>query len=55
MDSRNLLFLFYGFLVAWMVVVVYVVTIVLRERKLSRQMENLRALLESGEKKEPEG
>lgn len=42
--------MFYGFAVAWVAVVIYVVTLVARERKLREEMRRLRQMIESGER-----
>ncbi len=39
--------LFYGFLGAWLVHLGYLLSITLRQRRLRREMESLRRLLES--------
>ncbi len=46
MDSRNFTFLFYGFLAAWLILMVYVVSIVARERKLRQDLDRLRSMIE---------
>ncbi len=51
MDERNFTYMFYGFAVAWVAVIVYVVTLVARERKLSEEMRRLRQMIESGERR----
>jgi CcmD family protein len=43
--------MFYGFAVAWVAVIVYVITLVARERKLSEEMRRLRHMIESGERR----
>ena len=50
MDSRNFTFMFYGFAVAWVAVVIYVVTLVSRERKLREEMRRLRQMIETGDR-----
>jgi CcmD family protein len=50
MDSRNFTFMFYGFSVAWVAVVIYVVTLVSRERKLREEMRRLRQMIETGDR-----
>ena len=50
MDSRNFIYMFYGFAVAWVAVIVYVFTLVARERKLSEEMRRLRQMIESGDR-----
>lgn len=51
MDQRNFDFLFYGFLAAWLIVVVYLVILSLRERRLKRQLDQVKAMIEDREKK----
>jgi CcmD family protein len=46
-DNRNFRYMFYGFLAAWMVLVVYVLSLVARERGLRKQMDDLRRMVES--------
>jgi CcmD family protein len=49
MDNRNFLYMFYGFAVAWAIVVVYVLILVSRERRLAEEMRRLRSMIESTE------
>ena len=51
MDNRNFLYMFYGFAAAWLIVVVYVLTLVSRERRLREEMTRLRSMIESGDRK----
>jgi CcmD family protein len=44
--QRNYEFLTYGLTVAWLIVVVYVMMMVMREKRLKREIANLRAMLE---------
>ena len=44
--QRNYEFLSYGLIVAWLVLVVYVLMMVSREHKLKREIVGLRAMLE---------
>jgi hypothetical protein len=46
-DNRNFRYMFYGFLAAWMVLVIYVISLVSRERGLRKQMDDLRRMVES--------
>ncbi len=46
MDDRNFRFMFYGFLAAWLIVVVYVLLLALRERRLHRELERVRKMVE---------
>ena len=44
--QRNYQFLSYGLIIAWLILVVYVLMMVARERKLRREIASLRAMLE---------
>jgi len=46
MDTRNFTFMFYGFLAAWLILVVYVLSLVSRERKITEQLKGLKGLLD---------
>lgn len=50
MDERNFTFMFYGFAAAWLAVVLYVLTLVARERRLVEEMKRLRHMIDSGER-----
>ena len=49
--QRNYEFLSYGLIVAWLVLVVYVLMLVSRERRLKREISSLKAMLEERQKK----
>ena len=51
MDSRNFTYMFYGFLAAWLIVVAYIVSLASREKRIRRELDGLRSLLEEREKK----
>jgi CcmD family protein len=51
MDTRNFTFMFYGFLAAWLILVIYVLSLVSRERKITEQLKGLKGLLEFKERK----
>jgi CcmD family protein len=42
MDRTQFVFLFWGYLVAWLGVVIYIASLVLRERKLREQISMLK-------------
>ncbi len=44
--GRNFQFLFYGLLTAWVVLLAFVGLLASRERKLRRELERLRAMIE---------
>ncbi len=46
-DNRNFRYMFYGFLAAWLVLVVYVLSLAGRERGLRTQIQDLKAMVES--------
>lgn len=50
MDTRNFTYMFYGFLAAWLVLCAYVVSLVARERKIKRELERLRLMVEDKER-----
>jgi CcmD family protein len=49
MDSRNFTYLFYGFLAAWMIIFVYILTIVAREGRLKKELDRVRRMIEEKE------
>jgi cell division protein FtsL len=49
--QRNYEFLSYGLIVAWLVLVVYVLMMVARERRLRREIASLKAMVEERPKK----
>ncbi len=44
--QRNFEFLGYGFWAAWLVLIIFVLTMVSRERRLKREIASLKAMLE---------
>jgi CcmD family protein len=51
MDERNFTYMFYGFTAAWVIVVLYVLTMVRREGKLRSELERVKHMIEDREKK----
>lgn len=49
--QRNFTFLSYGFAAAWIILTIYVLMMVARERRLKREVSNLRAMLEERTKR----
>jgi CcmD family protein len=43
--------MFYGFAAAWTVLVIYVITLVSREKKIHEEMSRLKRLIEEGSRK----
>ena len=54
MSSENATFMFFGFTVAWLVILIYVVSIALREKKLREELDRVKRMLaeREGEVKE---
>jgi CcmD family protein len=50
MPTENYTFMFYGFTVAWLVIVVYVISIALREKKLREELERVKRMVGEGER-----
>ncbi len=50
MDIRNFTYMFYGFLAAWLILCGYVVSLVARERRIQRELERLRLMVEDKER-----
>jgi CcmD family protein len=44
--DQNFTFMFYGFLAAWLVVIIYVISIALRERKLRQELDRVKRMVE---------
>ncbi|MDP8990315.1 MAG: CcmD family protein [Acidobacteriota bacterium] len=45
-EARNLTYMFYGFAVAFVILVIYVVSLALRERKLTQEIDRVRRMVE---------
>jgi CcmD family protein len=45
-DNRNFLYMFYGFLAAWLIVILYVVLLAMRERRLRSELDRVRQMVE---------
>jgi CcmD family protein len=52
MDARNFTFMFYGFLAAWLIVALYVISLARRNARLKRELEDVKQLVRSGETNE---
>jgi CcmD family protein len=53
MDARNFTFMFYGFLAAWLIVLVYVISLARRGARLKKELENVKQLLSSNQDAPP--
>ncbi len=49
MDPRNVQFMFYGFGAVWVILCAYVISLVARERRIQRQLEGLKRIVEDKE------
>ncbi len=49
MDTRNFTFMFYGFLAAWVILCLYVIWLVARQRKIRQDVDRLRLMVEDKE------
>ena len=49
MSPQNYNFMFLGFTVAWLIVIIYVISIALRERKLHQELDRVKRMIEEGE------
>jgi CcmD family protein len=47
--DRNFEYMFFGFLAAWMVVIIYVISLAVRERSLRRELDRVKRLVEERE------
>ena len=45
-EARNFTYMFYGFAAAFVILVVYVVSLALRERKLKSEIDRVRRMVE---------
>jgi CcmD family protein len=50
MDTTLANYLFYGFATVWVLLAVYVLTLVARERRIRREIETLKRMVEEGKK-----
>ncbi len=46
METQNFDFMFYGFVAAWLIVVIYVVSLAMRESRLRRELDRVRQMVE---------
>ena len=49
MDARNFTFMFYGFLAAWVIVLLYVVSLARRGARLKKELEDVKQLVGSNQ------
>ena len=51
MDARNFQYMFYGFSVAWVVIVIYALSLLARERKIKAEIDRLKSMLAEKDRK----
>jgi hypothetical protein len=44
--------MFYGFLAAWLIVIIYVISIALRERKLRQELDRVKRMVDDREQEQ---
>jgi CcmD family protein len=49
MDVRNFTYMFYGFLAAWLIVMLYVISLARRGARLKKELDDVKALIASGQ------
>jgi len=45
MDARNFTYMFFGFLAAWLIVMIYVITLASRNARLKKELDDVRNLV----------
>ena len=53
MDARNFTFMFYGFTAAWLIVLVYVISLARRGTRLKKELEDVKQLLAANQSGHP--
>jgi CcmD family protein len=49
MDARNFTYMFYGLGAAWLILALYVLSLVSRERRLRRELDSVKRMLQDRE------
>ena len=49
MDARNFTFMFYGFLAAWVIVLLYVISLARRGARLKKELDEVRKITSQAE------
>lgn len=52
MDARNFTFMFYGFTAAWIIVLLYVISLARRGARLKKELEDVKQLVNSAQSDE---
>ena len=53
MDTRNFLFMFYGFTAAWLIVLFYVISLARRGSRLKKELEDVKQLVAGNQSAPP--
>lgn len=53
MDARNFTYMFYGFLAAWLIVALYVISLARRNARLAKELEDVKNLVASSQSENP--
>ncbi len=51
MDPHLTKYMYYGLTAAWLIPVIYLITLVARERKIRGEIDRLKRMVESGDKR----
>ena len=51
MDARNFQYMFYGFSAAWVMIVIYALSMLARERKIKAEIDRLKSMMEEKERR----
>jgi CcmD family protein len=51
MDSRNVMYMVYGFSAVWIILFVYLIMLVLRERSLNSELDRVKRMMEEERQK----
>ncbi len=46
MDPREFQFTFYGLMIVWLIITVYVISLAMRERRLKQELDRVRRMVE---------
>lgn len=45
MDTRNFTYMFYGFAIAWLIPAAYLITLMLREKRLKSELDRVKRMI----------
>ena len=54
MDARNFTFMFFGFTAAWLIVLLYVISLARRNARLKKELNDVRHLISAAEETKSE-